>query len=121
MSEPGPGHANEETAALPVLELAAVPWTVVAAAGQGGRRLVAFLPLGAVEAHGPHLPLATDSIIAHELAARAGQLVTDERRLACLLPAVPYAPAEYARAFAGTLSIRPEALRSPAVDSAGGR
>ena len=28
------------------------------------RRAVAILPVGATEAHGPHLPLATDVIIA---------------------------------------------------------
>jgi creatinine amidohydrolase len=101
-----------------ILELAASPWTLVQSVRESGRKLVAFLPLGAVEAHGPHLPLATDGIIAHELAARAGQLVSDERVLACLLPAIPYAPAEYARGFAGTLSIRPETLRSLLVDLA---
>ena len=55
---------------LPLIELAAVPWTAVEAL-RATRRLVAFLPLGALEAHGPHLPLATDAIIAHELASRA--------------------------------------------------
>ncbi len=109
--------STELRTGLPLVELAAVPWTLVEAL-RATRRLVAFLPLGALEAHGPHLPLATDAIIAHELASRAGQMLGDERTLACLLPAIPYAPAEYARAFPGTLSIRPETLRALVVDLA---
>jgi len=102
---------------LPVLELAAAPFSVVEEE-RTRRRLVAFLPLGALEAHGPHLPLATDGVIAHELASRSAMLVSDERTLACLLPAMPYAPAEYARVFAGTLSIKAETLRALIVDLA---
>jgi creatinine amidohydrolase len=102
---------------LPFLELAAAPFSLVEEE-RSRRRLVAFLPLGALEAHGPHLPLATDAIIAHELACRTAMLLTDEKTLACLLPAMPYAPAEYARVFAGTLSIRPETLRGLVVDLA---
>lgn len=102
---------------LPLVELAALPSPFVEEL-RNGRRLVAFLPLGALEAHGPHLPLATDAIIAHELASRVAQLVTDQKTIACLLPAMPYAPAEYARAYPGTLSIRPETLRALVVDIA---
>ena len=36
-------------------------------------RLVAILPLGAVEAHGPHLPLATDGLIAGAMADDAAR------------------------------------------------
>ena len=34
-------------------------------------RAVALLPVGAIEQHGPHLPLATDAIIAEQIAHRA--------------------------------------------------
>ena len=33
-------------------------------------RSVALLPIGAVEAHGPHLPLCTDPIIAEAMAGK---------------------------------------------------
>ena len=32
-----------------------------------GRGLVVILPIGSTEAHGPHLPLATDVIISEEM------------------------------------------------------
>ena len=35
-------------------------------------RPVGILPVGAIEAHGPHLPLNADTVIAIEMAKRAG-------------------------------------------------
>ena len=66
-------------------------------------RTVAVLPTGAIEAHGPHLPLATDVIIA-EAMARAGAGRLSARGLhVLLLPALPFAPTLFASDFAGTL------------------
>jgi creatinine amidohydrolase len=48
-----------------------------AAAGAFG---VAFLPLGAIEPHGPHLPLGVDALIAEGLLARAAELDGSSRR-----------------------------------------
>ena len=111
--------AAGDAAELPLLELAAVPWTAVDVALRTGRPLVAFLPIGSTEAHGPHLPLATDVVIAHELAARSAHLAGEGGALVpCVLPALSYAPAEYARAYAGTLSISKETLRALVIDIA---
>ena len=66
--------------------------------------VVAILPLGAIEAHGPHLPLGTDIVIAEEM-ARAGAARLSARGLTVVvLPAIPVAPAPFAAAFAGTLN-----------------
>jgi creatinine amidohydrolase len=71
--------------------------------------LIAVLPLGAIEAHGPHLPLGTDIIIA-EAMARAGADRLSARGLeVVLLPTLPVAPAPFAAAFAGTLDTAPAA------------
>ena len=45
------------------------------------RTVVAMLPLGAIEAHGPHLPLGTDIVIAEAMAApgRNGSRVAASR------------------------------------------
>jgi creatinine amidohydrolase len=37
------------------------------------RNLVVILPLGAIEQHGPHLPIDTDAYLAHELALASAQ------------------------------------------------
>jgi len=73
-------------------------------------RAVAIVPLGATEAHGPHLPLATDVIIA-EAMARAGAERLSARGVTSLVtPTVALTPAPFAEAFPGTLSVRPETL-----------
>jgi creatinine amidohydrolase len=64
---------------------------------------IAIVPLGALEAHGSHLPLGTDVIIA-EAMTRAGAERLDARGFdVVILPAVPVAPAPFAAAFAGTI------------------
>jgi hypothetical protein len=55
--------------AVPVHSLASLTWPAVR--DLPAARTVAVLPTGAIEAHGPHLPLGTDVIIA-EAMARAG-------------------------------------------------
>lgn len=74
-----------------------------------GRRTVAVLPLGALEAHGPHLPLGTDIVIA-EAMARAGAARLSQRGCeVVVLPALPFAPAPFAADFAGTIDTEPRA------------
>ncbi len=70
-------------------------------------RVVALLPTGAVEAHGPHLPLITDVVIAQ---AGAEAALDGLRRLGLrpmVLPPLPYTPAPFAAGFPGTISVRP--------------
>ena len=50
------------------MNLADLPWTRVRELLDGDRPVAAILPCGAVEAHGPHLPLATDVIISDGMA-----------------------------------------------------
>lgn len=66
---------------------------------------VAILPLGAVEAHGPHLPLGTDNTLAEELAKR---LV--ERVGGWVLPTLPYGQVWSLGDFPGSLSVSNETL-----------
>jgi creatinine amidohydrolase len=66
---------------------------------------IAFLPTGATEAHGPHLPLATDVVISREAARRGARLLRDEGKAALVLPALAYAVTEYASEFPGTISL----------------
>ncbi len=91
---------------MPVHSLASLTWPAVR--DLPAARTVAVLPAGAIEAHGPHLPLGTDVIIA-EAMARAGAARLAARGLhVLLLPAMTIAPAPFASEFAGTLHVPPE-------------
>jgi len=92
---------------MPVHRLASLTWPAVR--DLPAARTVAVLPAGAIEAHGPHLPLGTDVIIA-EAMARAGADRLAARGLhVLLLPALTMAPAPFAAAFAGTVDAPVEA------------
>lgn len=90
-------------------------WTEIDALDRG--RTVAILPTGAVEAHGPHLPLGTDGVIA-EAMAREGQQRLAAEVPSVILPALHYTAAPFAEGFAGTLSIRAETATALVVDVA---
>jgi creatinine amidohydrolase len=86
-------------------EFAANAWPDVRGALNGGKPVVAILPCGATEAHGPHLPLNTDVIISETMAAHALPLLSARGITATSLPPLAYMPAQYAAAFSGTVSI----------------
>ena len=78
---------------------------------------VAILPIGAIEAHGPHLPLWTDVIIARGMAiAGARELETRGANRVVVAPPLQFTSAGFAAGFAGTLSISPQTLTAIAVD-----
>lgn len=69
------------------------------------RRSVVVLPLGAVEQHGPHLPLSVDWLGAEELARR---IVPHLRRggwRPVLAPSLPYGASTLAVGWSGTVSL----------------
>jgi creatinine amidohydrolase len=85
------------------------------AAGPGS---AAILPVGAIEAHGPHLPLETDVIIARAM-ARSGAARLAARGLSVVvLPPLTYTAASFAQGFAGTLSLRPATVTATVLDIA---
>ena len=71
-------------------------------------RPVALLPVGATEAHGPHLPVSTDTVIAVEMAKRGAAKLKEHGVPSLVLPAVTFTVAEYGADFPGTISISPE-------------
>jgi len=79
---------------------------------------VAILPLGAVEAHGPHLPVGTDVWIAEAMARDGARRLRHSGIAAWILPSLAYAPAPFADGFAGTLSVRAETVTALVVDIA---
>jgi creatinine amidohydrolase len=90
---------------MPIRVLAELSWEEVRDLDRA--RTVAVLPVGAIEAHGPHLPLGTDVVIA-EAMARAGALrIEAEGIAALLLPPLSFTAAPFGAAFPGTLSLAP--------------
>lgn len=77
---------------------------------------VALLPVGAIEAHGPHLPLDTDVTIARETARRAAGLLTERGERAVVLPALSYGVSYVGTCFPGTIPL-PADLQAEAVAS----
>jgi creatinine amidohydrolase len=63
---------------------------------------IAVLPLGAIEQHGPHLAVSTDTDIISRLASTAEQLLPNDI-LVC--PTFPFGSSHHHLAFGGTLSI----------------
>lgn len=72
---------------------------------------IAVLPFGALEAHGPHLPLGTDTATAAELARRLA-----ERLDAVLLPPIHYGDTWNTAGYPGTVSLRPSTVTAIAED-----
>jgi creatinine amidohydrolase/Fe(II)-dependent formamide hydrolase-like protein len=69
---------------------------------------VALLPVGAVEQHGPHLPLDTDAFDADYLAMRVAEACSSPKPL--VLPPINYGVSYHHEDFSGTLSVSPETL-----------
>ena len=69
---------------------------------------IALLPVGAIEQHGPHLPLDTDAFDARYLANRVATACSTPRPF--VLPLIPYGISYHHDDFPGTLSISNEAL-----------
>jgi creatinine amidohydrolase len=93
-------------------------WTKLRDALARGNAVVAILPCGATEAHGPHLPLNTDVIISEGMARRAAATLNRGDVHALVLPPLAYAPAEYAAEHAGTIGISVQAMKLVILDIA---
>jgi creatinine amidohydrolase len=73
---------------------------------------LAILPVGSIEQHGGHLPLATDLLTVEWVATRVGQALN-----AFLLPGLPFGTAAEHLGFPGTVSLRPETLAACVTDA----
>lgn len=86
--------------------LGEITWTEAQSARERGA--LVLVPVGSTEAHGPHLPLATDVIISKELCRRVSRALEDRGEEALVAPALAYAVTEYAGEFAGTVTLSRE-------------
>ena len=79
---------------------------------------LALLPAGAVEAHGPHLPLGTDVVIAEAMAEEGAKRLAAQGWEPVILPPITYTAAPFAAEFPGTISVSPETVTALVVDIA---
>src|SRR2546427_11991013 len=87
-------------------------------------RTIAILPAGAIEAHGPHLPLGTDVIIAEAMARAGADRLAARGQHVLMLPSLAFSPAPLAAGVSrtlhtpadGTERVRAAGARSPHGD-----
>lgn len=79
-------------------------------------RPLLLVPVGSTEQHGPHLPLATDTIVADAVARAACDRL--ENSSVAVAPAVTYGASGEHEAFPGTVSIGHDALRLLLIEHA---
>src|SRR6266550_7054646 len=101
---------------MPVHELAQLTWEDVRALDR--EKTVAILPVGAIEAHGPHLPLDTDVVIATAMVRAGAKRLGARDKVVLILPVLAYTAAGFGAAFHGTLSISGVTVTALVVDLA---
>jgi len=102
---PDPGANPDLTGKRPWL-LAELTWPEAAARFR--ETDLVLLPVGAIEQHGPHLPLDTDAYDADRLAREVAAACSDPKPL--VLPLISYGVSYHHEDFAGTLSVRNETM-----------
>jgi creatinine amidohydrolase len=80
-------------------------WVEIKAAVARKPQPVVLLPFGAVEDHGPHLPLSTDNDILGAILTEAARQAEGEM---LLMPTIPYGLDEHHMDFPGTIAIEME-------------
>lgn len=71
---------------------------------------VALWALGAIEEHGPHLPLATDVYVPTAQLRQAQKKLADQKISSVIVPAYYWGVNNVTGAFAGSIHIRPEIM-----------
>jgi creatinine amidohydrolase len=95
--------------------LAHYTWSEVAALDKTDG--VVILPIGAVEQHGHHLPLLTDTLIVNRMLDAALAALPDEV-IAWVLPTLPYGKSNEHTGFPGTVSLSAQTLMAVLHDIA---
>ncbi len=73
---------------------------------------VALLPIGSTEAHGPHLPLSVDVVIAEEVCRRVAHRLSAIGGSSVTFPPIAYTLTDFAAGFSGTVSLNADTARA---------
>ncbi|MFI5327898.1 MAG: creatininase family protein [Candidatus Rokuibacteriota bacterium] len=82
-------------------------------------RALVILPLGAIEQHGPHLPLLVDWLGAEELARHVAPHLERAGYRVVLAPSMPYGASPLAETWPGTVSLSRTTLKRVIVEVIG--
>lgn len=74
---------------------------------------VILLPLGAIEQHGPHLSVSTDTDIVTQVAQQIEKFLPE---VVLLCPTLPFGSSHHHLSFGGTISIAPELYTQVLID-----
>ncbi len=77
---------------------------------------IVILPIGATEAHGPHLPLCTDSIQPEFVAEELAKAMSRAAVPVIIAPPLRYGECSSTRGFPGTISLSFDSLRAVVRD-----
>jgi creatinine amidohydrolase len=83
-----------------------------------GKGAVVVLPISPIEAHGPHLPLGVDFFGASTLAELSAGMLMEKDVSVVIAPVIPYAVANVAMPFAGTVSLKEKTVKALVRDIA---
>lgn len=111
-----PSHPSDRTPSFPdphPLLLEHLTWPEIEMAITRGT-LTVIIPVGAVEQHGPHLPLMVDAERGTALGIRVARTLGD----ALVAPTIRVGCSEHHMGFSGTISLRPETLEAVCHDYA---
>lgn len=103
-----------EGRAAPPSAAADMTWLEFEAAARDGA--VALWALGAMEEHGPHLPLDTDVIIPARQLERVRDRLAERGVRSVTLPAYAWGVNQVTSAFPGSIRVRPEVMTELMVD-----
>jgi creatinine amidohydrolase/Fe(II)-dependent formamide hydrolase-like protein len=101
-----------------VIRLAECTYRGAARLARDPRALV-ILPLGAIEQHGPHLPLLVDWLGAEELARHVAPHLERAGYRVVLAPSMPYGASPLAETWPGTVSLSRTTLKRVIVEVIG--
>lgn len=89
------------------VQMEEMTWTQIQAAIARGKDVAVFA-CGAIEQHGPHLPIGTDALLGTAIAVRAARKAGNT----LVAPTIRPGLSQHHMQFAGSLSLRPETFRA---------
>jgi len=107
---PGPAK-NPSVFADTMVDMA---WPDIQASADKGA--IVLLPLGIIEAHGPHMDLSADILLAHLYCRLLREALTSRGIQSLIAPPCYWGHADDTARYAGTFSVRPETMKSLLAD-----